>query len=170
MTAQERLDFLLEQVTTNTNRQIIVADIINAIGAEAGGLVLGTLQAASQTNPILAAAYQALVTVGISLSDDLRQGMIDQLAVAGNWPDSVRDAVKALGRVSQPRWMIEGYQSQPTLAQIQSEIDRERGQRNVAGVSLSFQVLQSKLNSGELTSLEQVIDAITTEITNRWEV
>ena len=35
---------------------------------------------------------------------------------------------------------------------------------------LSFQVLQSKLNSGELTSLEQVIDAITTEITNRWEV
>ena len=126
MTAQERLDFLLEPVTTNTNRQIIVADIINAIGAEAGGLVLGTLQAASASNPILAAAYQALVTVGISLSDDLRQGMIDQLVVEGEWPNSVRDAVKALGRVTQPRWRAEGYQSQPTLSQIQSEMDEQR--------------------------------------------
>lgn len=126
MTAQERLDFLLETVTTNTNRQIIVADIINAVGVEAGGLVLGTLQAASQTNPILASAYQALVTVGISLSDDLRQGMIDQLAVAGNWPNSVRDAVKALGRITQPRWQREGYATEPTLEQIQSEIDDQR--------------------------------------------
>lgn len=126
MTAAERLAYLLESVTTPTNRQIIVADIINAVGVEAGGLVLGTLQAASASNPILSAAYQALVTVGISLSDDLRQGMIDQLAVAGNWPNSVRDAVKALGRVTQPRWQIENYQSQPTLEQIQAEIDASR--------------------------------------------
>lgn len=126
MTAQERLDHLLELVTTNTNRQIIGADIINAVGVEAGGLVLGTLQASAQTNPILAAAYQALVTVGISLSDDLRQGMIEQLAVAGNWPNSVRDAVKALGRVTQPRWQFEGYATEPTLEQIQAELDEQR--------------------------------------------
>lgn len=125
-TAAERLAYLLEPVTTSTNRQIIVADIMAAVGVDAGRLVLGTLKAASDVDPILAAAYQALVTVGISLSDDLRQTMIDQLAVAGNWPDSVRDAVKALGRVTQPRWMIEGYQSQPTLAQIQSEINEQR--------------------------------------------
>lgn len=126
MNAQQRLDYLLESVTTLTNRQVIVADIINAVGVDAGGLVLGTLQAAAATNPILAAAYQALVTVGISLSDDLRQGMIDQLAVAGSWPNSVRDAVKALGRVTQPRWQLEGYPSQPTLSQIQAEIDAVR--------------------------------------------
>jgi hypothetical protein len=126
MTAQERLDYLLEQVTTNTNQQIIVADIINAVGIEAGALVLGTLQAAAATNPILAAAYQALVTVGISLSDDLRQGMIDQLALAGNWPNSVRDAVKALGRITQPRWLLDGYTTEPTLEQIQAEIDASR--------------------------------------------
>ena len=126
MNAQQRLSYLLESVTTHTNRQIIVADIIAAVGVDAGGLVLGTLQAASQTNPILAAAYQALVTVGISLSDDLRQGMIDQLAVAGNWPSSVRDAVKRLGRVTQPRWQLEGYTVEPTLGYIQSEIDQAR--------------------------------------------
>jgi hypothetical protein len=125
MTAQERLDYLLEQVTSNTNRQIIVADIIAAVGVNDGGLVLGTLQAAAATNPILAAAYQALVTVGISLSDDLRQGMIDQLALAGSWPDSVRDAIKALGRVTQPRWQIEGYASEPTLEQITTEVRKQ---------------------------------------------
>lgn len=126
MTAAERLAYLLESVTSNTNRTVIVADIINTVGVEAGGMVLGTLQSAAASNPILAAAYQALVTVGISLSDDLRQGMIDQLAVAGNWPDSVRDAMKALGRITQPRWQNEGYTTEPTLEQIQSEIDASR--------------------------------------------
>lgn len=126
MNAQERLDYLNETVTINTNKQIIVADILNVVGIDAGGLVLGTLQSASQTSPVLAAAYQALITVGISLSDDLRQTMIDQLAVAGNWPNSVRDAVKALGRIAQPRWLLEGYDSQPTLSQIQSEMDEQR--------------------------------------------
>jgi hypothetical protein len=52
--------------------------------------------------------------------------MIDQLAVAGSWPDSVRDGVKALGRVTQPRWQIEGYADEPTLEQIQAEFDEQR--------------------------------------------
>ena len=125
MTAQERLDYLLANVTTLTNRQIIVADIIAAVGVEASGLVLGTLQAAAASNPILAAAYQALVTVGISLSDDLRQGMIDQLALAGSWPNSVRDAVKVLGRTTRTRWQLEDYATEPTLQQITTELRKQ---------------------------------------------
>jgi hypothetical protein len=122
MTPQQRLDYLLEQVTTHTNRQVIVADLIAAVGLEGAGLVLGTLQDASATNPILAAAYQALTTVGISLSDDLRQGMIDSLAVAVSWPNEVLDGVKSLGRLTQPRWQSEGYQSEPTLQLITLEV------------------------------------------------
>jgi hypothetical protein len=125
MNAQERYDYLMQSVTTNTNRQIIVADFIAAVGVDASGLVLGTLQAAAASNPVLAAAYQALVTVGISLSDDLRQGMIDQLAVAGSWPNSVRDAIKALGRVTQPRWQSVGYDTEPTLQQITVEVRKQ---------------------------------------------
>jgi hypothetical protein len=125
MNAQERYDYLMQSVTTNTNRQIIVADFIAAVGVDASGLVLGTLQAAAASNPVLAAAYQALVTVGISLSDDLRQGMIDQLALAGSWPDAVRDAIKALGRVTQPRWIGEGYDTEPTLQQITTEVRKQ---------------------------------------------
>lgn len=122
MNAQERLDYLLETVHTPTGRQLQVADLIATVGVEGCGLVLGTLQAASQANPVLAAAYQALVTVGISLSDDLRQGMIDQLSAAGKWPDELRDAVKALGVTKHARWQTEGYASEPTLEQIQAEI------------------------------------------------
>lgn len=139
-----------------TNRQIIVADIINAVGVEAGGLVLGTLQAASASNPILSAAYQALVTVGISLSDDLRQGMIDQLAVAGKWPNSVRDAVKALGRVTKPRWQTEGYAHEPTLEQIQAEIDTVQ---QSALKSAKIAVVQSLLDTIDHdTTIEQLVD------------
>jgi hypothetical protein len=128
MNAQERLDYLLE--TIPTNRQIIVADIIAAVGVDASGLVLGTLQAAAATNPVLAAAYQALITVGISLSDELRQGMIDQLALASQsqaenlrWSNELRDAVKALGRV--PRWTTAGYDTEPTLSQITTEVRKQ---------------------------------------------
>jgi hypothetical protein len=124
MTAQSRLAELLEIVATPTNRQIIVADIIAAVGLDGSRLVLGTLQAASAQDPVLAAAYQALVTVGISLSGDDRQAMLDTLAAVGSWPDSVRDAVKALGVLRRPRWQMEGYTSEPTMQQIQTEILR----------------------------------------------
>lgn len=150
MTAAERLAYLLEPVTTNTNRQIIVADIMTAVGVDAGRLVLGTLQAASEADPIFAAAYQALVTVGISLSDDLRQGMIDQLAQAGNWTNSVRDAVKALGRITQPRWRTEGYATEPTLQQIQAEIDM---------------IQQAALKSAKVSVLTSALDSINHDTT-----
>jgi hypothetical protein len=53
----------------------------------------------------------------MSLSGADRQAMIDELAVAGEWPDSVRDAVKALGGVWVGRWSLEGFDAEPTLAE-----------------------------------------------------
>jgi hypothetical protein len=127
MTAQERLDYLLATVSTQTNKQVIVADIIEAVGMQSARVVLGTLQAAAAQDPVLAAAYQALVTVGISLSGDDRQSMLDQLAVAGSWSNEVRDAVKALGVVTQARWeTLPGYATEPTLESVQAEIDAAR--------------------------------------------
>jgi hypothetical protein len=126
MTAQERYDFLMETVPTGI--QVVTNDILAAFGTSTDGLnasrlVLGTFKAGAEQDPILSAAYDAFVTVGISLSDDLRQGMIDQLAVAGSWPNSVRDAVKRLGRI--PRWTTAGYQAEPTLSQITTEVRKQ---------------------------------------------
>jgi hypothetical protein len=122
MTPQDRLNHLLTIVDVPTNKQVIVADIINACGIEGAGLILGTLQQAATSNPIVAAAYQALVTVGISISDPMRQGMIDGLSQAGQWPDALRDSLKALGIVKTPQWHIEGYESQPTLLSVTTEL------------------------------------------------
>jgi hypothetical protein len=122
MTPQDRLDQLLTIVDVPTNKQVIVADIITACGIEGAGLILGTLQHAATSNPIVAAAYQALVTVGISISDPMRQGLIDGLAQAGQWPDALRDSLKALGIVKTPQWQIEGYESQPTLLSVTTEL------------------------------------------------
>ena len=122
MTPQDRLNHLLTIVDVPTNKQVIVSDIINACGIEDAGLILGTLQQAATSNPIVAAAYQALVTVGISISDPMRQGLIDGLAQAGQWPDALRDSLKALGIVKTPQWQIEGYESQPTLLSVTTEM------------------------------------------------
>jgi hypothetical protein len=58
----------------------------------------------------------------MSLSGADRQGLIDQLAIAGEWPDSVRDAVKALGGVWRARWQLEGYESKPTLDSVTKQL------------------------------------------------
>jgi lambda repressor-like predicted transcriptional regulator len=69
----------------------------------------------------IADALSALRTVGLSLSGDDRQAVVDMLAVAGSWPDAVRDTIKALGVTKQPRWQTEGYDEAPTLAVVQAE-------------------------------------------------
>ena len=106
MTPQDRLSQLLTIVDVPTNNQVIVSDIINACGIEGAGLILGTLQ-------------QAAIS---SISDPLRQGMIDGLAQAGQWPDALRDSLKELGIAKTPQWRIEEYESEPTLLSVTTEL------------------------------------------------
>jgi hypothetical protein len=126
MNAQERLAYLLESVWVPTNRQVLFADITGAVGLEATALVVGTMKAASAANPLMDTIIIAMSTVGLSLSSPERQGVIDSLAIAGEWPDAVRDAVKALGGVDRPRWQVEGYESEPTIEQVQTELTKQQ--------------------------------------------
>ena len=126
MNTQERLDYLLESEWVATNKSVLFADITEVIGLEATALVVGTIKAASAANPLMETILIAMSTVGLSLSTQERQSVIDSLAVAGQWPDSVRDAVKALGGVNRPRWVTAGYASVPTLESVQAEIDAEQ--------------------------------------------
>jgi hypothetical protein len=126
MTAQERLAYLLESEWVATNKSVLFADITEVIGLEATALVVGTIKAASAANPLMETILIAMSTVGLSLSTAERQSVIDSLAVAGQWPDAVRDAVKALGGVDRPRWQSEGYESEPTIEIVQAEIDTAR--------------------------------------------
>jgi hypothetical protein len=123
MTAQERLTELLTVEWSPTNRTIVFADIATVVGLEPTALVVGTMKAASATNPLMDTIIIAMSTNGLSLSTPERQGVIDMLAATGQWPESLRDAVKALGGSMLPKWQILGYESEPTLESIQEEID-----------------------------------------------
>jgi hypothetical protein len=126
MNAQERLAYLLESVWVPTNKQVLFADITGAVGLEATALVVGTMKAASAANPLMDTIIIAMSTVGLSLSSPERQGVIDSLAIAGEWPDAVRDAVKALGGVWRTRWQSEGYENKPTLAAATRDVLRDQ--------------------------------------------
>lgn len=124
-TAQERLDYLLSTEFVPTNKQVVFADVTAVVGLEATALVVGTMKAASATNPLMDTIIIAMSTNGLSLSSPERRAVIDQLAAAGNWPDAVRDGVKALGGINRPRWQSEDYATEPTLEQVQTELLRE---------------------------------------------
>jgi hypothetical protein len=136
MTAQERLDYLLETEWVPTNALITIGTIRDSAGLspqEYGlvrttlDIVIATLKASS--DPVervqgldLQDALSAMLAGGISLSGLDRQSTIDALAVYGQWSNSVRDAIKELGGVNRPRWQSEGYDFEPTLEQIEAEI------------------------------------------------
>jgi hypothetical protein len=136
MTPQERLDYLLESVWVPTNALVTIGTIRDEIGftPEQYGLVRGTLETAIATlkadaDPIkkmqgidLQDALAAMLSRGISLSSENRQATIDLLAAFGQWPDAVRDAVKALGGTNQPRWQTLGFEAEPTLESIQKQL------------------------------------------------
>jgi hypothetical protein len=91
----------------------------------------------------------------MSLSGADRQSLIDQLATAGQWPDAVRDAVKAMGGVSRPRWQIEGYDSEPTLQSVQAEIERNA---TAAWYAARDAVVREGLHNLTITTQQQVRD------------
>lgn len=157
MTPQERLAYLLESVFVPTNAAVTISDITAAVGDDAARLAVGTITAASAQDPLLGPALTALSTTGIDLSSASRQAMVDQLAVAGSWPNLVRDTIKALGGAAKPRWKIEGYIVQPTLQQVTDEATRESTKDWWNARSA---VVEDGLYNGTLTTQQQVIDAI----------
>jgi hypothetical protein len=128
MNAQERLDDLLTTEWVPTDKAVLFADITALVGLEATALVVGTMKAASASNPLMDTIIIAMSTNGLSLSSPDRQAVIDQLALAGGWPDAVRDAVKALGGEQKPKWMGAGYEIEPTIESIQAEMNLAAGQ------------------------------------------
>lgn len=134
MTPQQRLDYLLETVATPTNVGVTFSQIGDTINGLPGGpaapetwldKVVGTIQQAANQLPSLGPAYAALSSeTGLLLSNPQRQSQIDVLAVIGEWPDAVRDAIKSLGVTTRFRWQVEGYDTEPTLAIIGNQANK----------------------------------------------
>lgn len=159
MNAQERLDYLLTTEFVPTNRQVLFADITAVVGLEATALVVGTMKAASAANPLMDTIIIAMSTNGLSLSSPERRAVIDQLATAGSWPDVVRDAVKSLGGVDRPRWQSEGYDSEPTLEQIQAEITKQSMRLRIDAALNQIGTSEQSLAIAELRAIADELEA-----------
>ena len=153
MTPQERLAYLLTDVWQPSNRGVILRDIYAAAG-EHDSLIAETLyrvknpvlvavpnedQGQEAIDAANAHNNQAMVLAekvsqsciamstknGLILSDAKSQMLIDILADLGQWPDEVRDAVKALGGVWRKQWQLEGMETEPTLESVEQMIAAE---------------------------------------------
>lgn len=134
LTPEEIRAYLLTTEWVPNTQTVTVATISAAIGLEAAALVIGTVDAGGATNPLLKSSFVALSTTGVQLHTPERQGLIDILAVAGSWPDAVRDAVKALGGSMVPRWQRLGYPIEPTIELIESQVNAATDQQKIAHV------------------------------------
>lgn len=156
MTNEERLAYLLEIVETPTNALVTIGGIREALTPEAYGMVLATFAVAKipQSKDLVAiaqaaemeASFIAMSGGGLSLSSSTRQAIIDTLAVAGSWPNPVRDAVKALGVTRRARWQtLPEYSAQPTIQtmMIESAIQAIRTKLNNASASLGSEYTDS---------------------------
>ena len=78
-----------------------IGELSEIVGLDSAAVVAYTIDKAGQPDTPAGALMQsiskAVSTVGVSLHTDERQGMIDQLAVGGGWPDALRDAIKSAG-------------------------------------------------------------------------
>lgn len=142
MTPQQRLDHLLADVWQPTNRLVTISDLELALDDFGFALVRLTLDASTQPNIQAGMSDMEVIVAratakkmedaveamrsggGLSLSTPERQAVIDMLATAGQWPDAVRDAVKALGGVYVKEWQRQGMAFEPTLESVQHEIDK----------------------------------------------
>ena len=142
MSPEEKLAHLLESVFIPTDRPVTISDIESVLDDLSFARVRMTLDAAtvpvipdgaSEVEVLMARmiakkmedAVHAMRGSGLLISSPERQGMIDQLAAAGQWPDAVRDAVKTLGGIWKPRWQVEGHETEPTLESVTAEIAAE---------------------------------------------
>lgn len=104
-----------------TTRWLMVEFSGQAEGEEAGtteaDVILGTLQASQ--SPRVKAAYDAMSSTGIDLSDDQVQAMLPLLAQAAGWPSGLVDRLAQCGvrTVSKAEQAIG---SEPTVEEVQT--------------------------------------------------
>lgn len=104
-------------ITLSTNTQSFTVNQLKfALNNDLNALrlVIGTLKSAGDADPLIWGFSQKIMTTGISFADDEAQAMIDSLAVAGSWPDNVRDAIKAIGVTKGKKYIQYGLGALPT--------------------------------------------------------
>jgi hypothetical protein len=119
-------------------------------------IVAGTLKAVADVDPAVDMFRISLCGEGISFADAQTQEMIGDLATAGKWPDSVRDALLAMGRPKQFRWEKLDLVGLPTEEEVKAAIAENTNRQAVA--SLMNEVIAPAVARGD--TIEQIKAAV----------
>lgn len=171
-TPQEILDYLNESVWVPSTTVVTLAVLRERLGLEAYVLVRQTMESATTPadNTIEAKAVAidiqdalaAMQVTGISLSSSDRQQAVDLLASKGKWPDELRDAVKALGGIYQPRW--QQYGEKPTLKSVTEEQNELFKQELLVRIRIRLDVAFNQIGTTEqsqaITELRSIADEL----------
>lgn len=84
-------------VTTRSSTPVTVAKIVASLSEADALTVLGTIKTVAAQDPRIDSTWIAMSSVGVDLSGDDRQAMIDVLAAAGSWSAETTTIVKELG-------------------------------------------------------------------------
>lgn len=93
-----------QTIVVRDDTPLTYARIAVRIGETARGAVAATMRLIAASESPLAGEISDAHTVmldenvGMRISSDARQTIIDQIAAAGNWPESLKVAVKSLGK------------------------------------------------------------------------
>jgi hypothetical protein len=89
-------------ISVPNNHAWTFGELIDSQGIANMQLVAGTIQAAGAADAIMNSAFIALSTTGLRLDSPDRQALIDQLGVAGSWPQTLIDSIKQSGLQIEP--------------------------------------------------------------------
>ncbi len=129
-----------------------MADLIGLVQPEGAELVGGTIKAAGESNPIFDGAWIALNVMGLQLHTDERQQMIEGLAVAGGWSDTLKNAVKAAGMT---------YTSLAGTAVTAEQCQAAWGQDLIRSLwTARSAVVAEGIHDGTITTIEQILAVI----------
>lgn len=119
-TNQEVIDYLNEDVILSIDNNLYTISQVKLALNDLNSLrlVLGTLKAASDADPLVWGFSQKVMSTGISFADQTTQDMLDQLAVVGNWSNAIRDNIKAIGIKYGKQYIKLGLDNLPTTDEI----------------------------------------------------
>lgn len=135
---------------------LTMGEILSTLGMADGGLVSGTVRAVAVENPIIDDARMGLNTAGVMLHTPERQGMIDMLAVVGEWPDELRDAVKALRVRMESQWF--GFGGDGEVPSVDAISDAVTEYKDTEARQAALNTLQS-VGNDKRAELAQHIEA-----------
>ena len=153
MTPQERLDYLLEVAATPSNRgRLTHSWVAENISLEAADGVYAAINAVSQPS-----ALRFVTGNGIDTTAALWKAQAEAVAAANESLAPFLVTLRDFESIYQPRWQTEGYEAEPTLAQVTKELIISAARSKITNIAAFLDTVD--LSEFTAESLQAAIDS-----------